>query len=134
MAKTTATPPSTESTSVTITQQSLNLIRQMLSAVGWAKSVTQIYLGGKLLEDTLPSPDATDWVKSDAEQRAMTKAQRTAYAKQDQEWAHKEIHLILSPKEVETIKTALEFVAGTGSLAPNRYVSEIIKVLGIKVE
>lgn len=41
----------------TLQAQSLMLLRQILGLPGWAKSIEDIYKGGKLLAVTLPTPD-----------------------------------------------------------------------------
>ncbi len=129
-----AKPIPTPAPGLVITQQALNLVKQILAATGWAKSITEIYLGGQLLADGLPTIDPVDWVKPDVEVRAMTKAQRATYQKRDEEWATKSVALELTPKQIEVIKTAFTHFVSTGALGPNTYLSEIIRVFGFKVE
>ena len=117
--------------SIVVTQQVLNLTRQILAAPGWAKTVEDIYLGGKMLTEILPALDETSWVKTDAEQRALPKAARAAYEEKDRKWATKEIPLPLTQKHVELVKKAFEHCASTGALGPSPYINELIKAFGL---
>ena len=121
------TPPSpSDPNSVTVTQQALNLARQIISAVGWAKSVDDIYIGGKLLAETFPENDSLDWIKPDEEVRLMTKAQRQAYVEKDRKWASTLKTFAVSEKEKAAFKKAFEHFASEGKLGPNEYISELI--------
>ncbi len=116
---------------VTVTQQALSLIRQIVAATGWAKTIDEIYRGGQLLSDVLPELDPTDWAKTPPEVAAMKPAAREAYQKRDREWVNKKIVLPLSTKQIESIKTAFNHVASTGALGPSPYLTEVIVALGL---
>lgn len=130
-----ATAPSNPNAKIyKLTQQSLNLMRQILGSTGWAKTVQDIYIGGQLLSDDgsgLPELASIEWVKTDVQIRAMTALQRAAYQKKDEEWASKEVEFAMTPKQVESFSKAFTHFCEQGLLGPNRYLNEIIGVFGL---
>lgn len=126
----TTTKP-TPTQTIKVTQQSLNLIRQIVAAVGWAKTVEDIYVGGQLLDAVLPEPDPIDWVKSVQELAALSPAEQKAYQRKDKAWCDKVIEFTLTARQVDTFKKAFENLVTEGKLAPNKYLSEIIVTFGL---
>lgn len=129
MAKPTNTPAAGTGDAFTITQQGVNLLRQVVASTGWAKSIDANYLGGQILADVLPTLDSTDWVKTPAEVNAMTKAQRAAYTKRDEEWGAKPVEIRLTSKQQDVIKQAFEHVASQGALGPHAALNELFRAL-----
>lgn len=132
MAKTSSnTPPS-----VTITQQALNMLRQIVGAQGWAKSIADVYQGGKLLTETLPPIDSIAWVKTPEEVNKLPKAEQEAYLAQDKAWVEKPVSFPVTPAARDTIERAFQHFATTAAsakaLGPNIYLSELIDAFKIK--
>jgi hypothetical protein len=121
--------------SYTVTQQALNVIRQLLNSQGWAKGVSDIFVGGKLLAETLPSIDIS-WVKSDKEILVMDEAARKVYLDQDKAWGEKAITLSLTTVEVEAVVRAFQHniseLVKAGRLGPNVTLYEIARTFQIK--
>lgn len=126
----TKTPPVVND-AFTLTQQALSLVRQIVAATGWAKTIDEIYRGGQLLAEVLPELDPTDWVKTPPEVAAMKPTAREAYQRRDREWVNKRVSIPLTSKQIETIKTAFNHVASTGALGPSPYLTEVITTLGL---
>jgi hypothetical protein len=114
----------------TLTQQALNLLRQIAAAPGWAKTIDEIYLGGKLIAETLPANDPVDWVKTDVEIAAMNARQKEAYLAKDRKWVTTEKTFSLTEKENAALKKAFEYVVAEGKLGASPHWNEIIRVLG----
>lgn len=125
-------------TQYTVSQQSLNLVRQIVSAVGWSKSIDDIYRGGKMLSENgaLPELSDTSWTKTNEEVMAMDVETRAAYQKQDKDWASKPIILSLTDKQTDIIKRSfnhfVETAAKNNQLGINQYLNEIIEVFGFQ--
>jgi hypothetical protein len=114
-------------------QQSLHLLRSILATPGWAKTTKEIYLGGRLLADTLPEPD-TSWVKVPAQLQAMTTEERTAYRAQDKAWAGTEVEIEISDAERDICRKAIEKLSETGELGTSQYLFRLLEVFGFKPE
>ena len=131
MASTSKPAPST-TTSVKLSQQSVNVLRQIVAAVGWAKSYQDIYVGGQLLSEThgLPTLDSTDWVKTPDEVKAMKPAARAAYLKTDQEWGAKVVAFSVTETQGTVIKKAFDHfmteLVKVQKLGPSAQLNEII--------
>jgi hypothetical protein len=127
---------SSDTISVTLTQQALNLLRQIVSNQGWATTILDIYTGGKLLAETLPQLDPVDWAKSDEDIRAMKPKEREAYVARDREWTSKQVPVTVTPVERDAIERAFQHFAKTAAsakqLGPNVYLLELIVGFQIK--
>lgn len=127
--------PSQGSADVTLTQQALNVVRQLLNSQGWAKGVQDIYIGGQLLSETLPSLDVS-WVKTDKEISLMTDVERKLYVEQDKAWGEKPVALHLSANELDAVKRAylhnIAELVKAGKLGPHPVLFEIAKAVGVK--
>ena len=125
----------TPTLTIKITQQSLNLVRQIIAGAGWAKTVTDIYIGGKMLADGgLPELSPIDWVKTPEQISQMTPEQRASYQNQDKIWADTQIELSLSGAQIAVFTKAFEFFCKEGNFSPNKYFVEIITAFGIKTD
>lgn len=124
------TPPKGPVQQIKITQQSVNLVRQILAAVGWAKSVEDIYLGGQMLASAIPEIDLS-WVKSGKDLAELTPEEQKAYVRKDRAWCEKVVEFTLTAKQVEVVKKAFKSLVESGNLAPNSALSEIIEVFGL---
>ena len=122
-------------TSYTLTQQALNLVRQLINAKGWAETIEHIYQGGKMLAKDLPQLDPLDWVRSNEQLQQMSKEEQEAYLAQDLAWGQKPCTFELSTKQVEAVKLAFNyFINESGKakqLGPNVHLFEIIEVFGL---
>jgi hypothetical protein len=127
---------SSNTPTVTITQQALNMLRQIVGAQGWAKSISDIYTGGKLLTETLPVLDSTAWVKTPDLVAKLSKDDQTAYFAQDKAWVEKPFTFAVTPAARDTIERAFQHFASTAAsakqLGPNIYLSELIDAFKIK--
>lgn len=121
--------------SYTITQQALNLVRQLVNAKGWATTIEDIYLGGKLLAKDLPQLEPLDWVKTEAEIVKMSDDERKAYLERDNAWGNKPVEVKLTTAQVAVIKRAFTYFTDESGkakqLGPNTYLFELIEVLGL---
>lgn len=133
------TPSKSPAIQIVISQQSLNLLRQIIASSGWIrkeKLIMDITIGGKLLGNQgLPLLDSVDWVKPDEEVKAMKPKERAAYLKMDQAWADKEKSFTVSADELDVIKTAFQYqlkaLQEAGKLGVNPYLNEIVAALGL---
>lgn len=126
---------------VIVSQQALNVLRQIVSAVGWPKAphlIQDIYTGGKLLAETFPVLDSIDWIKTEEEIKTMTKEEQTSFFARDKEWSEKQVSFSISPHERDTIERAFQYyvtsAASISKLGPNPFLFELIIAFGIKDE
>ena len=124
------------SLTVTISQQALNLCHQIVNAQGWAKTIKDIFLGGKLLAETLPSLDSLAWIRSNAEIQKMTQEEQKAYLVQDEAWGAKPFTFTVTLTECEVIERAFQHFASTAAsakqLGPNKFLYELVVAFSIK--
>lgn len=124
------TPPPTSIT-VKLTQQSLNIVRQVVNALGWPDSHYAMHVGGHLLThpEGFPKLDPIDWVKGEDEVKAMTPAARAAYLKQDVKWTTKEVTFTLTEAQAAIVKKAYDWYIAESIKArragPSQYLMEI---------
>ena len=127
---------SADGLSVSITQQALNVLRQIVSNQGWATTILDIYTGGKLLAETLPQLDSVAWVQSEAQIKAMTAKDREAYVTRDREWTTKEVSFVVTEVERSAIERSFQHFASTAAsakqLGPNVHLYELISSFNIK--
>ncbi len=127
---------STETTlTVTVSQQAINVIKQLVNSQGWAKGVQDIFVGGKLLAEILPAIDIS-WVKTEKEVVAMTTEERATYLAEDKAWGEKPITLNLTTAEKDAIVRAylynIEELVKAGRLGPNVTLYEIARAFDIR--
>ena len=126
----------TNSSTITISQQSLNLIRQIVGAQGWSKNISDIYVGGKLLVEVFPNLDDLSWLSSEEDIVKMSHEERVAYLKKDKEWGEKKMTFIVTDIEIDVIKRAFRYFANTAAsakkLGPSLYFFELIIAFDIK--
>lgn len=119
-----------------ITQQALNILRQLVAAQGWSQSILDIYTGGKLLAETLPQTDSIEWVKTDDEVKALSATERAAYHKRDREWGAKKVTVTVTPGERKVIERAFQHFVTTSAaakrLGPADFLLELIVAFDIK--
>jgi len=118
---------------IKLPQQALNLLRAHLMQPGWAKTTKEIYLGGKLLAETLPEPDAS-WVKTDEQIQAMTTEERLAYRAADQAWCTQEVEVELSDAERDICRKCLEKHSEAGTFGISKYSFRLFDAFGFKPE
>jgi hypothetical protein len=118
---------------IKLPQQALNLLRAYLQQPGWAKTTKEIYLGGKLLAETLPEPDIT-WVRGDDQLQAMTREERQAYRAADRVWCEQEVELELSDQERDTCRKAIEKLTEAGTFGVTKYSFRLFDAFGFKPE
>lgn len=128
-------PSSDTLLTVTITQQAVNVLRQLINAQGWAKGVGDLYTGGKLLAETLPVTDIS-WVKSEKDILAMTDQERATYLLKDKDWCERTVEVTVSGAETDVIQRAFQYNVGAlskaGKLGCNPTLFELIKAFDIK--
>lgn len=116
---------------ISMSQQGINLLRQILNAEGWAKTIDDIYIGGKLLDQVIPELDDLSWVKTPAQLAALSESDREAYLAADKAWVSTIKEFDMTAKQVAATKRAFETLTSTGKLGPNRHLSEIIETFGL---
>jgi hypothetical protein len=95
-----------------------------------------IFVGGKLLAETLPELDSLSWVRSQEELKTLSVEDQKAYMKQDEEWGAKPVTFTVSSIERDTIERAFNYFAQTAAsakqLGPNPFLFEVIVAFSIK--
>lgn len=129
----------TTTTSFTVTQQTLNIIRQLLNAKGWPETLGEAYIGGKLVTKYLPELDPIDgWVKTEEQLKALDAAELAAYRKRDDEWATKPVVLELTEKQVAAVVKAFRFfvaeLLNAKQLGAAPFLTEIVDVFGLEMD
>lgn len=128
--------PSVNTESVTLSQQGVNVARQIVNAIGWAKTVEDIAIGGELLVRVFPTLDPIDdWIKTDAEVKKMTPTEAKTYLEKDRAWGTKPCAFTMTDKQkavvVKAFKHFVEESANAGKLGPSEWLTELIGVFGI---
>lgn len=131
---------SSDGLSVTITQQALNVLRQIVANQGWitdpATLVQDMFVSGKLLVETLPQLDSVAWVQSEEEIKAMSPKEREAYVARDKAWTTKQVTFQITEGERLVIQRAFQHFAATAAsakqLGPNVHLFEIISNFKIR--
>jgi hypothetical protein len=107
-------------------RQSLNLLRQILNLSGWAKTVTEFYLAGKLLSE-LPEVDLS-WVLTTDDIARLPRDERAAYVLKDKNYGKEQIEFTLDDKGRELIRKALE--ANFNRLSPDIFTWTLFNCFG----
>lgn len=124
--------------SYTLTQQALNVLRQLINAKGWAETLQDAYVGGKLVTKYLPQLEPTDWVLSGEQLSKLSAKEALAYQERDAEWGSKPITFTLNAKQLEAVHKAFKHFIGelikNKALGPLPVFNELIESLGIEAE
>lgn len=88
----------------------LFLVREVVGAAGWAVTINDIYMGGKLLNDVLPEGTP---IKTKEELDGTVAS------------------FELTDKQVEIVKKALKFSIERGVLFPSKYVTSVLDNFGM---
>lgn len=118
---------------ITLPQQSLNLLRTFLQQPGWAKTTKDIYVGGRLLCETLPEPDVT-WVKTQEAVDGLTADQRKAYRETDQAWCATPIDIEVTDGERDCCRKAIEKLVEQGAVGSSKWCFKLMDAFGFKPE
>lgn len=118
---------------ITLPQNSLNLLRNFLAQPGWARTTKDIYLGGKLLAETLPELDIS-WVRNDKELAAMASEEREAYRAIDREFCDKPCEIEISDGERDVVRKCMEKLTEGGVVPPGKYTFRLFDIFGFKPE
>lgn len=103
---------------INIKQGSLRILRDIVSATGWAKSTDHIILGGGLASRL---PELAPWLTKDATEKEM------------KDWLAETIpEFEVSEKERDAVKVAIRHFAEQGSIPPNVYAAELLKAFGFE--
>ena len=121
-----------------LSQQAVNLVRQLVNAKGWATTIEDIYIGGKMLVKDLPQLDPLDWLLSEDKILKLSPEERVAYLAKDEAWGQKPFAFDLADKQVDIVKRAFKFfVEESGKakqLGPNPFLFEIVETFGLMDE
>ncbi len=112
---------------ITIFQQTLNVLRSMLELPGWVKTPADVYLAGKLLVQTLPAVDVSWAPTSEALAKSSTEDQK-AFKARETEWCDSKIELKLDEKERELIRLCL--TKNVENLRHNKYTFDLYNAFG----
>ena len=88
----------------------LFLVREVVGAAGWAVTINDIYMGGKLLNDVLPEGTPI---------------------KTKEELDNAVASFDLTEKQVEVVKKALKYSIEKGVLFPSKYVASVLDTFGM---
>ena len=110
-----------------LTRGSLRFLHQMIAAPGWAKTIQDIMLGGKLLAETLPPFEAVP-------EKRNTETP-TDYDKRVKAWnAEAAAVFEITEKDREACKRALEHFAREGAIPPNEHSAKLLAAFGYAAE
>lgn len=103
---------------INIKQGSLRILRDIVSATGWAKTTDHIIIGGGLasrLPEVSTAPD------------------KAATEQQVKDWLNIGVtEFDVSEKERDAVKVAIKHFAEQGSIPPNIYAAELLKSFGFE--
>lgn len=88
----------------------LFLVREVVGAAGWAVTINDIYMGGKLLNDVFPEGTPI---------------------KTKEELDNAVASFDLTEKQVEVVKKALKHSIEKGVLFPSKYVASVLDTFGM---
>jgi hypothetical protein len=147
MAKASKTPAATATVvpidqnsaqSYTISQQALNVLIQLINAKGWAETLQDAYIGGKLVTKYLPALESTEWLLTNEQLSKLSAEELAAYRKRDEEWGAKRVTFQLTAKQLEATHKAFKHFIGelikNKALGPLPVFNELIEELNIEVE
>lgn len=105
---------------VKLSQGAVHLLRSIVDAPGWAKSTSDIIVGGGLLsDDRLPEyKDAPTDKTSKEESKAWLEKAASPFE--------------ITEKEREAIKRAIEHFTGQGNIKASKYSAELLKAFGFE--
>ncbi len=107
---------------IVLKQGAVKYLRDMLSATGWAKTTSDIILGGRLLVDIVPE-NAEPPEKRGPDQKAETIA-----------WSATPITPFdLTQKEYDSCRKAIDFFVAQGSIPPTPAAAELLTAFGYEV-
>lgn len=115
---------------ITISGQSLNLLRQLLNLPGWCKTPGEVWCAGNLLVNVLPEFDLS-WVKKPEEVAALSAANAVEYKAKDNQHATAQHAFELDEKSRDLVRTCLEKHAE--SVRPDRYIFELYTAFGFSI-
>jgi hypothetical protein len=111
---------------ITLKQSAVKFLRDMVSATGWAKTTSDIILGGRLLVDIIPEntePPPRPGHFTPDNLRIATEA-----------WANTPLREFeLSQKEYDACRKAIDYFAGQGSIPPTPAGAELLLAFGYEV-
>lgn len=126
---------STSTLSVTLPQQAIHVVRQLVNAQGWAKTISDIYAGGRFLSEG-PQVDDLSWILLPEQLAKLTAEQQEAYLAKDKAWSEKEVTFTVTTTEKELITRAFQHnvdqLVKAGKLGPNAVLFSIIEAFDIK--
>lgn len=103
---------------IKLKQGSLRILRDVVSAVGWAKTTALIIIGGSLAA-RLPEVDALPDAKASQDE---VKA-----------WLNKDIpEFEVSEKERDAVKTALTHFSNEGGIPPTQHAAALLAAFGFE--
>jgi len=112
---------------ININTGAVRFLRDMLSATGWAKTTSDIILGGGLLVTTVPEvpePPAQDAKSDKNEQKRL-----------NLEWAKTPVpEFEVSEKEREACRKCIKHFADQGAIPPNNQGAQLLVAFGYGVE
>ncbi len=118
---------------IILPQQSLNLLRGLLAQPGWAKTTREIYLGGRLLVETLPEPD-TSWILAPEAVAALPAGERATYRETDKAWCAVPIEIEISDIDRDLCRKVLEKTVEQGALGASKWGFLLFREFGFKPE
>lgn len=126
---------SSSAESITLTQQAVNVLRQQINSIGWAKTIEDISIGGELLSKVIPKLEPTDWVKTPEEIQKLKPEELRVYVAKDQAWGAKPLTFVLTVEQravaVKAFRYWVEEAGKAGKLGPSEWLTELIGVLGL---
>ncbi len=106
---------------ITLKQGAVKYLRDMVSATGWAKTTSDIILGGRLLVDLVP--ENTEPPTPGPDRKTLTL-----------DWSNTPMNPFeLSQKEYDACRKAIDYFAGQGSIPPTPAAAELLSAFGYEV-
>ena len=116
---------------IALNNQTLALLRNLISVPGVAKTAEDIYRDGELLCVVLPEQDLK-WVKTQEDLAKMAKAEQDKYLADDKAWAAVPVELEMTEKQRDRVKAILSKVPELISVQQTKALFAVYSEFGFK--
>ncbi len=114
---------------LTLPNQSINVLRQLLGIPGVSKTAQEIYQDGELLCVVIPEPD-TKWVLSYEEKMKLSVVVLKEYVARDEAFAAAEVEIEVTEKQRDRIKAVLSLAPTLSGIPQSKFLFRLYKELG----
>lgn len=114
---------------ITLLQQSVNILRQLLSAPGLAKTPADVYLDGELICIAIPEVEFKGSM-TDEELSFLSSADKMAYLTKQKLWSDEELSFELTDKQRDRVRDRLAKALELVKAPNNKYMFSLYKTFG----